>query len=243
MSSQTQTADVAMVDTSHDLHLFDQATSDIQNTISENHRQDFLCNASASLLLDELQASFTSTSICDQRLVACSQKFALLVQNFAPYFEILALCVQLRSEWASWLWGTIRLVFRISSNHPVFLEKAADMLETIAHIVSPYRQMYEGCNRNGPVSHLAVQDLHLAALMSNVYADIVCLCLDLYKIFCRSARGMNQIDQYYGDLWITGSHDSRYDWSVIGNGWKERRKARLKTTRKLRCTGGNMRRF
>lgn len=188
MSSQTQTADVAMVDTSHDLHLFDQATSDIQNTISENHRQDFLCNASASLLLDELQASFTSTSICDQRLVACSQKFALLVQNFAPYFEILALCVQLRSEWASWLWGTIRLVFRISSNHPVFLEKAADMLETIAHIVSPYRQMYEGCNRNGPVSHLAVQDLHLAALMSNVYADIVCLCLDLYKIFCRSAR-------------------------------------------------------
>lgn len=189
MPSQTQTVDVAMVDTNHDLHLFDEATAAIQTTVLEAQRRVFLRNASASLLLGELQASSTSTSNLDRRLAACSQKLTLFVRNFAPYFDILALCVQVRSTWASWLWGTIRLIFKIGSDYPIFMEKVADMFETIAQVVSPYRQIYDNCKRHGSASHLSVEDYRPAALMSNVYADIVHVCLDIYRVFCRGALG------------------------------------------------------
>ncbi|KAF2848970.1 hypothetical protein T440DRAFT_427681 [Plenodomus tracheiphilus IPT5] len=176
-----------MVDTSHDLHLFDEATEAIQATVLELHRGDFLHNASAPLLLNELQASHTNS--LDHRLVVCSRKFALLVRNFAPYFDILTLCVQLRSEWPSWFWGSVRLIFKVGSNYPVFLDKVADMFETIAHIASPFRQIYDTCKRSESSSHLNVENHHLAALMSTVYADVVYLFLDLYRIFCREAPG------------------------------------------------------
>ncbi|KAI8934269.1 hypothetical protein NX059_009010 [Plenodomus lindquistii] len=206
MPSQTQTVDVVMVDSSHGLHLFDEATTTIQAAILEVHRKDFFQDASASLLLDELQSVSTSTSPSDRRLVVHSQKFDLFIRNFAPYCDILSLCVNLRPEQVSALWGIVRLIFKISSNYAVFLEKIADMFDNIAQIASPYRQIYDICKRNALDSHFTAQDHRSAALLSNAYLDVVHFCLDIYRIFCRSVPAYSASGE--PSLSMSGPHPS-----------------------------------
>lgn len=73
-------------------------------------------------------------------------------------------------------------------HYPLLLEKVADMFEAIAHILPPYQQIYDLCARNASGSHLVGEDHHLAGLMSNVYADLVQLCLELYRLCCRGTK-------------------------------------------------------
>ncbi|EDU46993.1 conserved hypothetical protein [Pyrenophora tritici-repentis Pt-1C-BFP] len=80
----------------------------------------------------------------------------------------------------------------ISSDYAVFLEKIADIFEAVAQIIPPYQQIYEVCKRNTFDPNGGAEGLHLAALMSYVYADLVQLCLDLYWVFCRGAQGRSE---------------------------------------------------
>ncbi|PZD26611.1 FCP1, TFIIF-interacting CTD phosphatase, NLI-interacting factor, partial [Pyrenophora tritici-repentis] len=83
----------------------------------------------------------------------------------------------------------LQYVTDISSDYAVFLEKIADIFEAVAQIIPPYQQIYEVCKRNTFDPNGGAEGLHLAALMSYVYADLVQLCLDLYWVFCRGAQG------------------------------------------------------
>jgi hypothetical protein len=78
---------------------------------------------------------------------------------------------------------------QISNDSVLLLEKIADMLETIAQIIPRYQEIYDICKRNGSGSLGKAEDHHLATLLSYVYADIVQLFLELYRIFCREAQG------------------------------------------------------
>lgn len=79
---------------------------------------------------------------------------------------------------------------QVSSDYVLLLEKIADTFEAIAQIIPPYQQIYEVCKRNTFGPNIGAEGLHLAALMSYVYADLVQLFLELYRIFCRGAQGM-----------------------------------------------------
>ncbi|KAF1940879.1 hypothetical protein EJ02DRAFT_405735 [Clathrospora elynae] len=189
MSSQTETADMTMMDTGAERPLFDETIEAIQTTILEEHRQQFHHDASVSLLLDELLLVSAGSGSGDHRLIACSRKFSMFIRSFAPYFDVLSTCVTLKPEWVGWFWGTVRLVFKVGSGYAFFLEKIADMFEAIANIVPPYQQIYEVCRHDILGSHLDDQDGHLATLMSYVYTDLVQLCLDFYRVFCRGTQG------------------------------------------------------
>jgi hypothetical protein len=92
--------------------LFDESIEAIESTILEEHRAVFH-QVQASSLLDELRDIVARNSTGDQTLVTCSRKFALFVQTFAPYFNVLSICTQIRTEWAGCLWGLVRLVFQV----------------------------------------------------------------------------------------------------------------------------------
>ncbi|KAF1839228.1 hypothetical protein BDW02DRAFT_231629 [Decorospora gaudefroyi] len=205
MSSQTETADIAMVDSSLAYPLFDEAIQAIQNTVLEGHRLQFRHDADTSLLLDELRQVSACNGSGDRRIVACSRKFTLFVRAFAPYFDIVSLCVDLRPEWIGWFWGLVRLVFKVSRDHQLFQEKLADMLERVAHIIPPYQQIYEVCKRNSSDSRVKAEEYHLAALMSYVYVDLVQIWLELYLIFCRGPPGtcsrILTLDKTQSALW------------------------------------------
>lgn len=81
---------------------------------------------------------------------------------------------------------------QMSSAYILLLEKVADMLEAIAHVLPPYQQIYETYSANTPDSNVKDEDFHLAALMSYVYADFVQLFLELYYVFCRGSQGTLQ---------------------------------------------------
>lgn len=76
----------------------------------------------------------------------------------------------------------------MSGDYVLVLEKIADVVEAISQIIPPYQEVYNICKRNGAESHGEVEDRHLAALLSYVYADLVQLFLELYRIFCRGAQ-------------------------------------------------------
>jgi hypothetical protein len=72
----------------------------------------------------------------------------------------------------------------------LFLEKISDMFEALANVLPPYRQIYTICKQCIHSSQTETEDAHLTMLMSFAYADIVRLCLDLYRIFLRDNAGM-----------------------------------------------------
>jgi hypothetical protein len=71
----------------------------------------------------------------------------------------------------------------------LFLEKISDMFEALANGLPPYRQIYTICKQRMHSSQTDTDDAHLTMLMSFAYADIVRMCLDLYRIFLRDTTG------------------------------------------------------
>jgi hypothetical protein len=70
----------------------------------------------------------------------------------------------------------------------LFSEKVADIFEAVANVLPPYQQIYTICKRRLNGSQVDTQDERLAMLMSYAYADVVKLCLDMYRIFFRDVR-------------------------------------------------------
>jgi hypothetical protein len=71
----------------------------------------------------------------------------------------------------------------------LFLEKTADMFEAIANVLPPYRQIYTICQQRIDTSQIDSGDAQLTMLMSLAYADLVRICLDMYRIFFRDITG------------------------------------------------------
>ena len=66
------------------------------------------------MFLEELRASQNGNS-ADRRTVVCSRQFALFVRTLTPYFDVLGLCIRLKTEWIDCFWGIVRLTFKVST--------------------------------------------------------------------------------------------------------------------------------
>jgi hypothetical protein len=78
----------------------------------------------------------------------------------------------------------------VAGNYVLFLEKIADMFEVMASVLPPYNQIYATCKRRLDCPQVETGDGHLKTLMSFVYADLVTMCLGIYRIFFRNLPGM-----------------------------------------------------
>ncbi|KAF2833974.1 hypothetical protein CC86DRAFT_312197 [Ophiobolus disseminans] len=188
MSPQTQNDDVGMGEASPDHHLFDEAIEAIQQTLSQEHQRAFR-SVNASSLLDELRSIAARTNIGDHAVATSSRKIALFVQTFAPYFNVLSICIQVKTEWSDCFWGLVALLYQVASEYPLFLQKIADLFEAMASVLPPYHQIYAVCKRRMGSIETNAEDMRLASLMSYAYLDICKLLLDTYLIFVRDTRG------------------------------------------------------
>jgi len=102
-----------MVDSSLDHSLFDEAIQATHNTILPEHCQNFHHDVSASLLLNDLHRMSTGNGSTDLRRLVSTRKFTLFIRTFAPYFDVLSTCIELKPAWAGHLWGIVRLVFEV----------------------------------------------------------------------------------------------------------------------------------
>ena len=74
-----------------------------------------------------------------------------------------------------------------ASKYAIFLEKVAQLLESIAHVLPVYRQIYQSCKAQYQSNN---HDGRLVVLMSYIYADLMQFCLDVYRMFSRCSQGM-----------------------------------------------------
>lgn len=100
---------------SPDRPFFDAAVDAIRHTLSDEHRRANL-HVDAATLLDELRNIAASNDAGGRSLAAAARKFALFVQKFAPYFNVLSICTQVKTEWPSCFWGVVGLVFQVPPN-------------------------------------------------------------------------------------------------------------------------------
>ncbi|KAH7085131.1 hypothetical protein BKA63DRAFT_499053 [Paraphoma chrysanthemicola] len=185
MLSQTETTDIGMGDGSS---AFNTAIQCIERTLLEEHRQAFH-HIDSSLLLEQLRNVAAREHASERTLIACSRKCALFVQTFAPYFNVLNICTQARPEWSGCFWGLVHLVIQVASDYPLFMEKVANLIEAIANMLPPYHQIYATCRNRTSSAQTITKDVHLEALMSYAYYDLVDLFLDIYCIFFRGTLG------------------------------------------------------
>jgi hypothetical protein len=67
-------------------------------------------------LLGYLQAN-SQDDMKEQRiLLACMGRIAFFARSFAPYFDLLSICTEVKSEWASTMWRLVALVYQVSVN-------------------------------------------------------------------------------------------------------------------------------
>ncbi|KAF2467048.1 uncharacterized protein BDR25DRAFT_267857 [Lindgomyces ingoldianus] len=177
------TVDIAMEDPSP-APLFEEAIETIQSTLSEEERRVFSHYADTASMLEDMR-SLCSSQKEHQRLLNCSRKIGLFSHVFAAFFDTISIYAQPRPDWLCWFWGSIGLVFKLGSNYVLFLEKIADMFESIAHALPQYQQFHDSCRRQ----FQEVRHDQMITLMSYVYADIIQFCLELYHMFSRGSQG------------------------------------------------------
>ena len=90
--------------------------------------------------------------------------------------------------------STVLIAFQTASDHTLFLEKIADMLEAVASLLPRYHDIYAICKRRVESPHI-IEDERLTTLMSYVYLDIVKLLLDTYRIFFRQPQGTHRFSR------------------------------------------------
>lgn len=82
--------------------------------MTDEHRRIFRYDADPPILLSEFRSVGMGSDPCDSTHLA-SRKFALFVRAFAPYFNVLGICVNVRAEWHGCFWGLVHLVFHVRS--------------------------------------------------------------------------------------------------------------------------------
>ncbi|OCL01351.1 hypothetical protein AOQ84DRAFT_383830 [Glonium stellatum] len=167
------------------ISLFEEVVQSTRSIISEEEQRFFHQIESPTILLEELESLCSSDQKDQRRPLSCYTKFARFSNGFAPYFDIIALFVQIKPEWLICFWGSIKLVFQLGSCHVAFLEKIADMFESISSILPQYQQHYDTYKRRPPEKN---KD-RLVHLMSFIYADIVQFCQNVSCMFLRSSKG------------------------------------------------------
>ena len=71
-----------------------------------------------NILLEELESLCSSNQKDERKLLSCCAKFAAFSNSFAPYFDIVALFVGIKSEWLVCFWGSVKLVFQVVTHLP-----------------------------------------------------------------------------------------------------------------------------
>ncbi|KAF2652460.1 hypothetical protein K491DRAFT_718890 [Lophiostoma macrostomum CBS 122681] len=172
-----------MSDSSRD-SLFNECIDAIKSTILPAELESLRRYADVNALVQDMRALCATRQNENQRLLHCTKKIALFAHAFAPYFDMVNLFVELDPNWIAWFWGLLGLVFKVGSDHALFLERTCDVYKVMAHALPQYRQIHDS-NKD---QIQAEKGEHLA-LMSHVYADIIQFNLELYCMFSCSSQG------------------------------------------------------
>ncbi|KAL3473036.1 hypothetical protein BJX99DRAFT_261719 [Aspergillus californicus] len=129
-------------------------------------------------ITDELQKS---------RLYKCFNKFRDLGLLMNPYFQIVDIFVQTNPRYLGLFWGSLRLIFQLSSNYVEYLEKLSTMFDNFARALPSYEDMLEKF-----ASTIVAQGKgfppRLAQSMVDIYVDVMRFCYRALSLFSAKSK-------------------------------------------------------
>ncbi|KAH6889381.1 hypothetical protein B0T10DRAFT_51746 [Thelonectria olida] len=164
--------------------IFTEACEQFRSSLSEKQRSYFKeypdANSMLQSLLEEIEKHPVQTSL----LTRCCHKISNLSTKLSPFFKIFDLFVSSKPEVAAIVWGSIRLIFVLGTNHVDFLERVCELFDEMSMRLPIYEKYFETISftlrqRGSP------NPSRLVTAMAYVYADLLQFCFDISQLFSR----------------------------------------------------------
>ena len=94
--------------------IFAQAVESFYSTLPDADRASFQGCANPSTMLQQMSAA-CSRHQQSSRLYACCSKIARFSRAFEPFYEVVNIFVQVKPDIMALVWGSIRLIFQVST--------------------------------------------------------------------------------------------------------------------------------
>lgn len=123
----------------------------------------------------------------ESRLTKVCSVISRFSASLAPYFDIITIFVSSHPECAALVWGSLRLIFALSSNFVTYLEKVAELLDKLASSLPAYgqyvdllRERYDKTGRDHS---------RFASALGVLYADLLVFCHHVCLTLSRKRMG------------------------------------------------------
>ncbi|KAI4867277.1 hypothetical protein F4820DRAFT_468079 [Hypoxylon rubiginosum] len=120
--------------------IFKDALEFFIGNLSQPEKKYFSEHEDAQSVIVAIKAITEKHPVHRSRLTAACRKFQHLVSRLQPYFDVVEVFVQVKPEYMALIWGSLKMIFKLSSNYISFLDKMADMFSNIATQLPAYEE-------------------------------------------------------------------------------------------------------
>ncbi|RAH45301.1 uncharacterized protein BO95DRAFT_514793 [Aspergillus brunneoviolaceus CBS 621.78] len=182
-------SDISSIHARNPSEVFRNAYSVFLNTIPENERPIIEGYSD----LDEMSVAIHRclANMCDEKQKSRLERFAQGCRKVAsymkPYFSIIETWVSVKPEYLGLVWGTIKLIFQLSTNYLEYAERISEAFEDIGQSLRVYEiylekflQRFEKQPENIP--------RRLQSTMADVYVDVISFFYRVIRLFSKKTR-------------------------------------------------------
>ncbi|KAL2822752.1 hypothetical protein BDW59DRAFT_149096 [Aspergillus cavernicola] len=164
--------------------VFQEAYRLFRESLPENVRAQLqeYDTVDAMTLAIEAQIQTTTDRLHKTRLHRCLDRFNSLGRLVNPYFQIVDIFVQTNPQYIGLFWGSLRLLFKLSSNYIEYLEKLAAMFANMAGCLPVYENFLETFS-TAIVEKGKRLPPRLAQSLVDIYVDVMRFCYRALRLF------------------------------------------------------------
>ncbi|KAI8628018.1 hypothetical protein F5Y19DRAFT_439227 [Xylariaceae sp. FL1651] len=201
--------------------IFQNACKEFRDTLTEKDRELFKEFPNAESMLKAINQEAESHPVHKTRLTHCCKGIHSFANILSPFFEIVELFVQSHPEIAAIAWGSLRLVFKLGSNHVEFLERVCKMFENMSMLLPAYEEYVDKFQSRLRYRGARPSDRIFRAL-AYIYSDLLQFCFDICKVFTRKRSKLLMLKSSFAYTTPWRPFDVRYDRLL--QRWDEHRK-------------------
>ncbi|KAK1749555.1 hypothetical protein QBC47DRAFT_333452 [Echria macrotheca] len=188
--------------------IFKEAIGSFMASLPAADRDNFTQYNDAQSMMSSITSIAEAHPIHGSRLTAACRKFQVFVDHIKSYFDVVEIFVQVKPEYLALIWGSLRLIFKLSTNYINFLERMAEMFADIAAHLPAYEEFVVVLQTRAAARNASYPRLTKA--LGLVYLDIVRFCHSAYMLFGNKERSIRVKLSLVGRL-LWKPFDVQYD--------------------------------
>ncbi|KAI0166880.1 hypothetical protein GGR52DRAFT_555997 [Hypoxylon sp. FL1284] len=191
--------------------IFEGALDIFVGNLSQSEQKFFVEHKDAESVVAAIATIAEKHPVHQSRLTAACRKFQHLVSRLQPYFDVVETFVQVKPEYMAIIWGSLKMIFKLSSNYISFLDKMADMFGNIADHLPAYGEYIATLQQRA--AERGENYTRLAKALGYFYTDILGFCYSAYALFANKKHGFKAKLSFVSRL-VWQPFDIRYDTLV-----------------------------